>query len=85
MIDIAAIYRDLAERRFAELFIEIELAYSVAEFDLVRDRIIEFDRHPLGARLCPNCRDYNSGESGLWAKYRGERQYWGRSHMALAP
>lgn len=83
MIDIAAIYRDLAERRFAELFCEIEFAYSVAEFDLVRDRIIAFDRHPLGARLCPNCRDYNSGESGLLEKYHWERAFWGRCQMAL--
>lgn len=83
MIDIAAIYRDLAERRFVELFCEIELAYSVAEFDLVRDRIIAFERDPLGARLVSHSRSCNTGESGLLEKYHWERAFWGQCQMAL--
>lgn len=80
MIDIAAIYRDLAEGQFWDLFCEIEFAYSVPEFDLVRDRIAEFERNPIGAAWLV---DTNISVSDLWRKYHWERAYWGRGQMAL--
>lgn len=83
MINIAAIYRNLAENRFSELFCEIELAYSVTEFDSVRERILEFERDPFGAVLVAHYWDLFTGESGLLEKYHWERAYWGRGRMAL--
>ena len=83
MIDIAAIYRELATQRFFELAWEIESAYSVAEFDLVRERILDFERNPLGARLVPFSECRETGKSGLLSKYHWERAYWGRGRMAL--
>lgn len=85
IVDIAAAYRAAAENRYWDLFFEIEWAYSVAEWDSLRERIAEFERDPFGSRLVPHHRCCNTGEPALWSKYRWERQYWGRSRMALVP
>jgi hypothetical protein len=81
VIDIAAIYRDLAESQWWDLFFEIECAYSIEQFDSLRDRIAEFERNPVGAALLV---DPAISVSELWEKYHWERAYWGRGRMALA-
>lgn len=78
MINHREIYRSVAVDRFWELFFEIEWAYSRADFDLVRDRIADFERNPLGGVLLTDL-----SVSDLWEKYSWERQYWARSQLKL--
>ena len=86
IVNTSAIYRELAENRYWDLWFEIEFAYSVAEFDLVRERIAEFELDPLGASRVPGLLNIFTIECEcLRNKYRWERQYWGRSQMALVP
>ena len=86
IVNTSAIYRELAENRYWDLWCDIEFAYSVAEWDSLRERIIEFELDPLGASRVPGLLNIFTIECEcLRNKYRWERQYWGRSQMALVP
>jgi hypothetical protein len=74
------IYKSVAVDRFWELFFEIEFAYSRSEWDLVRDRIADFERSPVGAALLA---DTNISVSDLWGKYSWERRWWARGQLKL--